>query len=471
MNAGADDVRVLNLQAQIAIAVGASDRAIALYERVAGIDPGNRQACVERAQLLVDRGEADAALDLLQGWLDEHPYDNAVADTYFFCGLYSGMKPQAVLAKHRRYPLSCKPIASWPRSVSARLRVRWIKDGFGADLSAIFLDDVVRTLPAVAPDIEHVFYAVGGIHRVAPIGSGWSTPQEDVRHLSDESVMQHIADDRVDILIDLMGRSRGNRACMVAARAAPVQIAWLDAFYPTGIAAMDYLISDPWLSPTGSDSDFTERLIRLPHGRLAYHPPTVPAPTVEAPHRRRFVSLNRFSKINPRVIEVRSAILERLPSWTLLIKARGYDADIAAHFRARFALAGIDPQRIEIEDGGTYAQAMATYDRASVALDPFPFSGCATTCDALWMGLPLVTWPGKTMASRQTAAWLAMAGKNDWIAADADTYVAIAVELARNEAMRREWRVNARDILRPTICDAERLARELADALRAAAAR
>ncbi|HEX3895897.1 MAG TPA: hypothetical protein VHW73_06780, partial [Rudaea sp.] len=134
-----------------------------------------------------------------------------------------------------------------------------------------------------------------------------------------------------------------------------------------------------------------------------------------------------------------------------------------------FAKTGIDPDRVEIEGEGTYAQAMETYDRASIALDPFPFSGCSTTCDALWMGLPVVTWPRETIASRQTAAWLAMAGKLEWIAADAAAYVDIAVALARDEAARRTWRTEARDVLRPAIADSERFAREFIDAIRAVA--
>jgi predicted O-linked N-acetylglucosamine transferase (SPINDLY family) len=467
---GVDATRILNLEAQIAVEEGHSDRAIALYERVVADDPENREARTALAQLWMDRGEIDIGLEHQRRWLDEHPADNAIAASHLFGCLYNErMTPDALLAEHRRYPLVCKPIAARPRGVSKQLRVGWIKDGFGADLSTIFLEDVVRALPTTAPDIAHTFYSVGGIHRIAPIGSGWSAAQQDVRQLSDEQLIERLERDRIDILIDLMGRTTGNRACMFAARAAPVQIAWLDAFYTTGVGAMDYLISDPWLSPPGSDGEFTERLIRLPHGRLAYNAPPAPAPSVDAPHRQRFVSLNRFSKINAKVVEVWSAILQPLPEWTLLLKARGYDADLAAHIRARFARAGIDPQRIEIEGGGTYAEAMATYDRASVALDPFPFSGCSTTCDALWMGLPVVTWPGQTLASRQTAAWLAMAGKTEWIAADAASYIATAVTLAGNETVRRDWRINARDILRPTICDAERLARELADALRVAA--
>ncbi len=234
---------------------------------------------------------------------------------------------------------------------------------------------------------------------------------------------------------------------------------------------MDHLISDPWLSPPGAEKDYTEKLIRLPHGRLAYNPPPAPDPLIDAPDRRRLVSLNRFSKVNAHVIEVWSAILEKLPEWTLLLKARGFDDDLAAHFRSKFARHGIDPARIEMQGEGTYAEAMATYDRAGVALDPFPFSGCSTTCDALWMGVPVVTWPRETMASRQTAAWLAMAGKSEWIANDAPSYIDIAVKLANDESTRRDWRLNARDILHPAICDAERLARELADALRSAAGR
>ncbi|MEP6484467.1 MAG: hypothetical protein ABJB01_08450 [Rudaea sp.] len=184
---------------------------------------------------------------------------------------------------------------------------------------------------------------------------------------------------------------------------------------------------------------------------------------------KRFVSLNRFSKLNDGVIDVWTSILRALPEWSLLLKARGYDDDLAARFRTRFAAAGIAPARIDIEDGGTYAEAMATYDRASIALDPFPFSGCSTTCDALWMGLPVMTWPRQTIASRQTAAWLEMAGKPEWIAQDADSYVALAVQLAHDEQARLDWRRHARDALRPTICDAPRLARELADSIRAVA--
>ena len=470
--ARSDDPRILALQAQIAAMNGESNRALELYDRILANDPDERHATIESAQLRIARGDCEVGLTRLRRWLERHPDDNAVAGTYFVaCNYDERMTPSAQLAEHRRFPLACATAPTHrPRAPSPRLRVGWIKDAFGADLSAIFLENVLTALPRIAPDIEHVLYAVGGNRR--PVTThGWSAAQQDVSRLGDDRLVERIAADGIDILIDLMGRTTGNRACVFAARAAPVQMAWLDAFYTTGIGAMDYLISDPWLGAAGAEKDFTEKLIRLPHGRLAYNPPPAPASAIDVPEPRCFISLNRFSKVTVQVIAVWAAILDKLPAWTLLLKARGRDDDLAVHFKSAFARAGIDPDRIEIEGEGTYAEAMATYERASVALDPFPFSGCSTTCDALWMGLPVVTWPRETMASRQTAAWLSMAGKSEWIAASADAYIDIAIALANDEAARRDWRVNARDILHPAICDAERLAGELADALRTASRR
>ena len=187
---------------------------------------------------------------------------------------------------------------------------------------------------------------------------------------------------------------------------------------------------------------------------------------------QRLVSLNRFSKIGDSVVAVWSEILRALPAWTLMLKASGGDdRDLPTLFRTRFAAPGIAPERVEVEGSGTYAMAMHTYQNAAIALDPFPFTGCATTCDALWMGLPVITWPHETIASRQSASLLEAAGKPEWIAADADDYVAIAVRLALDDAARRDWRAQARQRLRPALCDARRLAQELIDALRAVAPR
>ena len=469
---GEFDAAIVALDRAVEFAADDATARRAHHERAVTLASQGRRTVVESAQRLIERGDCDSGLKILREWLDAHPDDNAVASTYFVACHYSeAMTPDAMLAEHLKFPLACKVPPTLPERVrhapSTRLRIGWIKDRFGADLSAIFLQDVMRAFPRVAPDVEHVLYAVGGNRRASPKSVEWNSAQHDVSRLTDRQLIDRIINDRIDVLVDTIGRTTGNRACVLAARAAPVQVGWLDAFYTSGIEAMDYLVTDPWLSPPGADTDFTERLLRLPHGRLAYQPPPVGATDVEAARQRRFVSLNRFSKVNDGVIDVWASILRQLPGWTMLLKARGCDDDLVDNFRARFARMDIDPTRVEIEGEGTYAQAMAAYDRASIALDPFPFSGCSTTCDALWMGLPVITWPRETMASRQTAAWLEMTGKSEWIANDEASYVDIAVALARDEDRRRMWRAEARDLLRPAITDSERFAREFIDAVRA----
>jgi protein O-GlcNAc transferase len=469
------DAAIIALNRAVEFATDDATAQRANHERSVTLASQERRTVVDSAQRLIERGDSDAGLSILREWLDAHPDDNAVASTYLFaCNYSETMTPDAVLVEHRRFPLVCKELPTSAErtrraSLSNPLRIGWIKDGFGADLSAIFLEAVMRAFPRIAPDVEHVLYAVGGNRHASQRRAKWSTAQHDVSHFSDSRLLERIIDDRIDVLVDMMGRTTGNRACIFAARAAPVQVGWLDAFYTSGLETMDFLVTDSWLSPPGAEKDFTERLLRIPHGRLAYQPPPIEGIDIEAARQRRFVSLNRFSKLNDGVIDVWASILRKLPDWALLLKARGCDDDLVAHFRARFARMGIDPARIEIEGEGTYAQAMAAYDRASIALDPFPFSGCSTTCDALWMGLPVVTWPREAMASRQTAAWLEMAGKSEWIAKDAASYIDIAVALAGDEPERRAWRADAHDVLRPAITDSERFAREFIDAIRAVA--
>lgn len=463
------------LQAEIAAEEGRSEEALDLLARVRNADPENRQANVKSALMRINRGDTEAGLTALRGWLDRHPEDAPAAGSYLIACNYSDeFGPAELLAEHRSLAPATDFAPAWPSgfraaSGDAKLRVGWAASAFSVGPMEIFFADVLKALPAAAPDIEHVLYALGGESTSAPASAAWAKNVRDVSRVGNTRIVDTIRADGIDILVDMVGRAAGNRLPVFAARAAPVQIGWLDAFYPSGIDAMDYLVTDPWLSPDGADANFSERLIRLPHGRLAYRPPPVAPGDAESAAIKRFVSLNRFSKLNEGVIDVWASILHALPEWTLLLKAHGRDDDLAARFHALFAAAGVDPSRVAIEGGGSYADAMAAYSRASIALDPFPFSGCSTTCDALWMGLPVVTWPRETIASRQTAAWLEMAGKSGWIANDAASYVDIAVALARDEDSRRAWRFNARDVLRPAIADSQRLAREFADALKTVA--
>jgi tetratricopeptide (TPR) repeat protein len=466
----------LLLQAKIATEQGSGNAALDLYRQVMQFDPENRAAIVRAALIHINRAETETGLEQMRGWLRTHPQDQSAASTYLVaCDYSERFDPPALLAEHQRLrpqPASAEPWpGNWkPASTQRKLRIGWVSSAFSVGPIEIFFADVVRAFADVAPDIEHVLYAIGGESTSAPAAAAWAKNVRDLSRLSDRNALQAIRSDNLDILVDMVGRAAGNRLAIFAARAAPLQVGWHDQFYPSGIEAMDYLVTDRWLSPPGAEADFSEKLLRLPHGRMAYSPPPAGEPVPEGVMSRRFISLNRFSKINPAVVAVWAEVLRALPDWTMLLKARGgEDADLGFLIRGRFADHGVAGERIIIEGGGSYAQAMQAYNGAAIALDPFPFTGCSTTCDALWMGLPVITWPRQTIASRQSVALLEAAGKGAWIAKDAADYVAIAAKLAADVDGRSDWRMQAREVLRPAFCDPTRLARELLQALRAVA--
>lgn len=466
----------LLLQGRIAAEEGRSNEALALYAKVLETDADNRSANVRAALLHINRAETETGLAQLRNWLERHQDDQATASTYLVaCDYSERFDPASLLAEHRRLRPQPAPGDSWPgnwrpRAKTEPLRIGWVSSAFSVGPIEIFFADVLRAFADVAPEVEHVLYAIGGESTSAPPAAAWARNVRDLSGMSDRAALAAMRAEGLDIAVDMVGRAAGNRLALFAARIAPVQVGWHDQFYPSGLDTIDYLVTDPWLSPPGAEAYFSEKLLRLPHGRLAYRPPPVAEPQLGGVASRRFISLNRFSKLGETVIDVWARILHALPEWTLLLKARGgEDADLAALFRQRFQARGIAPARVAVEGGGSYAQAMHAYQSAAIALDPFPFTGCSTSCDALWMGLPIITWPRDTIASRQSVALLEAAGKPEWIARDADDYVAIAVRLAADEAGRRDWRSHARAQLRPAFCDAHRLAQELIDALRSIA--
>lgn len=459
------------LKAQLAIKRGQGNKALELLEDVIRIDPDNRAATVRSALINLSRADTSLGLSRLRSWLDRHPEDQSTASSYLVACNYSEyFDPERLLAEHQQLrppPLAVKP---WPigwtqQHPSAPLRVAWVSSAFSVGPIEIFFSEVLQSLLANPARIEHRLYAIGGESTNAPAAASWAVNQIDVSGLSDEQLVEKIRADGIDIAIDMVGRAAGNRLGVFAARVAPVQVGWLDVFNPSGIATMDYLITDEKLSPPGADAHFTERLIRLPHGRLAYRPPPVESASLDGVRSRKFICLNRFSKLNDAVLDVWAKILQSLPDWTLDLKAKGgADADLIERFRSRFEERGVDRNRVRFTDAGPYAEAMDAYQTAAIALDPFPFSGCSTTCDALWMGLPVVTLPRETIASRQSAALLEFCGLSEWVAKDEDSYLSIAIELARNVQRRHEWRAGARGRMRAALCDSKRLACELLDA-------
>ncbi|MCE9620019.1 MAG: tetratricopeptide repeat protein [Planctomycetes bacterium] len=277
------------------------------------------------------------------------------------------------------------------------------------------VDDVTRRLQALVPN--------------------W----RPIHDKSDEEVARMVRDDRIDILVDLAGHSGLNRLPVFARKPAPVQVTWLGYPNTTGLNAMDYRITDAFADPPGMTEAFhTEKLVRLPDcfscfKAPAQSPDVGPLPALRNGHIT-FGSFNMLSKMTPEVLATWSRLLKRVPTATLLLKYQGLDSDaMRTLIRSIFKEHGVDPKRVAILGlDASHAAHMERYNSVDIGLDPFPYNGTTTTCDALWMGVPVVTLAGVSHVGRVGVSQLSNLGLSELIAKDEEDYIRIAADLAGN---------------------------------------
>ena len=295
----------------------------------------------------------------------------------------------------------------------------------------------------------------------------------DTADLSDAALTERIAKDRIDILVDLVGHMGGQRLLVFARKPAPIQITAWGEPTGTGLRTMDYLFADPVLIPPAERGLFAETIIDLPGALGWWTPEPLPAPGPLPARANGFVtfgSFNRRAKITPGVLRDWSAILRALPDARLLLKNKQFgDPAEQNELRAAFAAAGLPPERVILLGQTGRAEHFAAYRQLDVALDPFPHGGGMTTLDALAMGMPVITRPGRTIPSRLAASCLTALGLTQLIAADAEAYVAAAVAMARDlDALEKLRAELPGRLAHSAIGDARRYAAAVETAYRAA---
>jgi len=302
----------------------------------------------------------------------------------------------------------------------------------------------------------------------------------DVVELDDAAFAERVLQDELDILIDLSGHTSNGRIHAMQPRIAAVQVSWLGYFSTTGLPAMDYLISDPVTSPPGSDSLYTEQVLRMPHSRFVFVAPDyMPAvnalPSQHAQHAQQpqpftFGSLNNLSKVTPAVLDVWARVLHQVPGSRLLLRTFALGQP-SGHARIQHAFQerGIDPARLMLLPNVSGEEAMHSYHQIDLALDPFPFTGGMTSFEALWMGVPVVTLPGESMVSRQTLALLTCLGPDmlEFVANSPDDYVARCVHWAQQPQALQQLRQSLRErVLESPLTDYPEFTRALEDLYR-----
>ncbi len=281
----------------------------------------------------------------------------------------------------------------------------------------------------------------------------------EIHELSDDEALTLIRNMGLDILVDLSGHTAGNRLPLLSRRAAPVQTTWLGYFNTTGVPGIDNFLADERCCPQRMDTLFTERVVRLPNSFFCYTPIDIDISVSETPSRSgapfTFGCLNETAKLNKEVIQTWAVILRRIPGSRLLLRAKGFaDLSIIRRFQTLFSSHDIAPDRLILLGPVSHTEYLETYRKIDLCLDPFPYNGGTVTCDALWMGVPVITWAGEMMASRMGYSILHAARLEHLVAHSRHDYIAKAVELACHPEKLHHVRSGLREtMLSSELCD------------------
>ena len=294
--------------------------------------------------------------------------------------------------------------------------------------------------------------------RIKSLATHW----RDISKQMITETINQIRKDRIDILIDLSGHTGHNHLKVFAAKPAPIQVTWLGYPNTTGLQTMDYRIVDNITDPEGYDAYCTERLIRIPGCFICYKPPeTFPyigATPFEKNNYISFGSFNNLSKINSHVIKVWSKLLLKIPNAHLIIKNHSLtDESSKIKYRQYFEEQGIESERLElIGHIETRDEHLDLYNSIDIALDVFPYNGTTTTCEALWMGVPVICKLGDRHAARVSASLLNNVHLEELIATDDEDYISIACKLASDTIYLSKLRYSMRQrMLDSTLCNAQ----------------
>ncbi len=454
-------------------------RAEIVLREAVRLDPSFPDAHSNLGDALMAQGRAfeaqvyyERALQLKPDYVDAH-------SNWLVCRQYlTGVTAEALAETHAQWDSQhAAPFRfAWSsfantRDPEHRLRLGFVSFDFKRHPVGYFF---VRALEGLRPlDCDSVCYSLDPSRddltdRITAASSVW----RQVGGLTDQELADQVRADRIDLLFDLAGHTAKNRLLLFARKPAPIQLTWMGYIGTTGLSAIDYLIADRFQIAPGTESQYCERIIRLPDGYICYDPPRYAPRVSPLPALERgavtFGSFNNPAKIMPEVVAVWAEILRKLPRARLLLKYGGlHEESHRRRFLELFLSHGVDGGRVDFEGWSPHPELLAAYGRIDIGLDTFPYSGGLTTCEALWMGVPVITFPGETFAGRHSLSHLSGVGLAETVASDLSRYVEVAVELAQDLHRLTDMRASLRErMARSPICDGDRLARNLLEALR-----
>ena len=433
---------------------GRTTEAMDLYRRALQHHPDAAPALNNLANLLKDQGMVEEALALFRRAIAIEPkFGHAHSNLLLTMHYVPGPTSEEIFAAHREWAARFPPIDAVhtnSRDPERRLRVGYVSPDFRRHPVASFIEPILAAHDRSR--IEVFCYAVhlkpdSVTARLKALADHW----REIGPLDAEAAANRIREDKIDVLVDLAGHTANNRLAVFARKPAPVQATYLGYPGTTGLPAMDWRITDAVADPPGdAEKLHTEALMRLPETFQCFRkPPDAPAvepvPMLKTGHAT-FASFNMLAKVHPALVARWAEILCAVDNSRLVLKAAPFrDAGTRAHYHAMFAAHGIAAERVELLGYFPSAAAhFALYNRIDVALDTDPYNGATTTCEALWMGVPVVTLAGNSHVGRVGTALLTHLGLEELAATSPDDYVARAVALARDPARLASLRASLR---------------------------
>jgi protein O-GlcNAc transferase len=499
-----DNVMFLNFLGEICYRLGDYPSAAAHITKSLEINPANADAYNNLGVVLKDMGQLEEAIRCYQqllllspeypdayanlgtiyrakGKIDEaemayrHALERAPNDSITHSNLLLTMNYNARHDAHYMYsehlafsqrfaePLSERMVPhSNDRTCDRRVKIGYVSPDFRRHSVNYFIEPV---LASHRHDHFEIFCysdaprADDATTRLKQYADQW----RDIVEMPDEQVAALIRNEGIDILIDLAGHTGHNRMLLFARKPAPVQVSWLGYPNTTGMKTVDSRIIDGYTDPPGlTDPFYTEKLIRMPKSFLCYQPEQEsPEPGPLPCHQNGYItfgSFNFFAKVSPEVAECWAELLKTVPGSHILLKTKSLsDAPTREYAIEMFTQKGIERGRIELLSyEPSYREHLGMYNRVDIGLDPFPYNGTTTTCEALWMGVPVITLAGNTHASRVGTSILTNIGLPELVARTEDEYREIAVQSAADLGKLQFLRQRLRDMLRQSpVCDAK----------------
>ena len=384
--------------------------------------------------------------------------------------------PEEVFAEHRAFGdrFEAPFRGRWPHHRNLPDPGRTLRVGFvSADLRTHAVSSFIEPLWAALDSKQVEIWAYSN-HRLEDEVTlrlkGMAHQWRKVAVMSDEELADQIREDEIDILFDLSGHTAGNRLLTFARKPAPIQVSWIGNPNTTGLKAMDYYLADWFSAPPGLlDALFTEKIVRLPSGALFQ--PLDPAPAVNGLPALEsgvltFGSFNRSDKVTEGVVALWSRVLNAVPGSRMLLGGLS-DASRTANLAEQFARNGVDRGRLIFHPRVGMTEYLALHHQVDLILDTFPFGGGTTSCHAAWMGVPVLTLAGKTMASRVGLIINSNIGLPEFITESEDAFVTQAVRWSQRLPELAALRASLRSqVLASPLCQTQAAARWLELALR-----